>query len=81
MDRSPRGNDIITLRFFDFRNSRKYQEFHQNPPTRKYDMFSCGIWSAFLPEIGKSQNSTRELNHFHFLAQVTKHYACAAHFR
>ena len=48
MDRSPRGNDIITLRFFDFRNSRFFLEFHQNPQTR----YCSGLAPRILPPAG-----------------------------
>ena len=81
MVRSPWGNDIITLRFFDFRNSRKFRNFFNIRQRASMLCFPVVFGVLFGPKSVNRKSSPCELKSFHFFAKVTKHYACAAHFR
>ena len=81
MDRSPRGNDIVTLRFFDFRNSRF---FWNSIKVGKRDIVVVLPHVYCLPRKPKSHISQKlggEPIFHNFFAKVSKRYACAAHFR
>ena len=58
MDRSPRGNDIITLRFFDFRNSRKVMTFFKIRQHANMLCFPVVFGVLFCPESVNRKNAT-----------------------
>ena len=54
--------------------------FHQNPPTRKYTMFSYGKWNAFQSGICEIAKVSPPTNILHFSAKVRKCYASKRYF-